>query len=155
MTAPSRDCSRVPLIAGRLILCACLMGAASVALLRGWLPCPFAALFGVPCPGCGLTRGTLRLLRGDLSGAMSEHPLVPLLLPVLAVVGGSEIAGHVWRAPLAWVPRARGSAGLVLSTALLALLVLVWVLRFCGGFGGPALIGGVESPDPRRAVVTP
>ena len=31
--------------------------------------CPFKVLTGLPCPGCGLTRGTVALLHGDTAGA--------------------------------------------------------------------------------------
>src|SRR4051812_14423957 len=44
--------------------------------------CPFALLTGQPCPGCGLTRATLALLRGDLGDAVRFHPLSVLLSPI-------------------------------------------------------------------------
>ncbi len=45
--------------------------------------CPVALVFGVPCPGCGLTRAVLLLFRGDFAGAFSMHPLV-YTLPIIA-----------------------------------------------------------------------
>ena len=45
--------------------------------------CPINLVFGVPCPGCGLTRAVLLLFRGDFFGAFSMHPLV-FALPVIA-----------------------------------------------------------------------
>ena len=44
--------------------------------------CPINLLFGVPCPGCGLTRACLCLFRGDVYGAIAMHPLV-FTLPVI------------------------------------------------------------------------
>lgn len=44
--------------------------------------CLFRLLFGFPCPGCGMTRAWLRVLRGDLAGAFALHGMfwsVPLL----------------------------------------------------------------------------
>lgn len=41
--------------------------------------CPFQATTGLPCPGCGLTRGTSALLRGDLQQALAFHPFSPLV----------------------------------------------------------------------------
>src|SRR4051812_16948199 len=41
--------------------------------------CPFAILTRHPCPGCGLTRGTLALLHGHLGEALRFHPLVPVV----------------------------------------------------------------------------
>jgi hypothetical protein len=58
--------------------------------------CPSAVLFGVACPLCGLTRGTARLLRGDLDGSWFFHPMAGLVLLVLA---------GAW---LAWMGRAAG-----------------------------------------------
>ena len=45
--------------------------------------CPFRAATGVPCPGCGLTRATLELLRGDLSGSLQTHAFAPIFLGAL------------------------------------------------------------------------
>ena len=44
--------------------------------------CPMQYLLGLPCPLCGMTRALLSLLRGDLPGSFSAHPL---LLPALAL----------------------------------------------------------------------
>lgn len=40
--------------------------------------CPFDFLFGISCPGCGMTRSLIRLLHFDFSGAFYYHPLFPL-----------------------------------------------------------------------------
>lgn len=57
-------------------------------LTRLWLPCPFHLLTGLDCPGCGVTRMCLALLRLDLSAAWSANPgmlvLAPLLLGLLS-----------------------------------------------------------------------
>ena len=57
-------------------------------LTRLWLPCPFHLLTGLDCPGCGVTRMCLALLRLDLSAAWSANPgmlvLSPLLLGLLS-----------------------------------------------------------------------
>ena len=37
--------------------------------------CMVKYLFGVPCPGCGLTRAWLAVFRGDFSAAFAWHPL--------------------------------------------------------------------------------
>jgi hypothetical protein len=40
-----------------------------------WLPelCGSRALFGVECPGCGLTRSFIALAHGDLAGSFAYH----------------------------------------------------------------------------------
>ena len=57
-------------------------------LTQLWLPCPFHLLTGLDCPGCGVTRMCLALLRLDLSAAWSSNPgllvLSPLLLGLLS-----------------------------------------------------------------------
>lgn len=48
------------------------------------LPCVFKAAFGIECPGCGIQRSALLLLRGDLLGSLLMYPaLIPLVLMVL------------------------------------------------------------------------
>lgn len=48
-----------------------------------FLLCPFRALTGFTCPGCGSTRCLHRLLHGDLVGAFEFNPLLILSLPFL------------------------------------------------------------------------
>ncbi|MBL9117122.1 MAG: DUF2752 domain-containing protein [Verrucomicrobiaceae bacterium] len=48
--------------------------------------CPYRTATGIPCPGCGLTRGTISLFRGDWTAAWSYHPFSWLVLPGLAVI---------------------------------------------------------------------
>ena len=65
------------------------LGAAYTALIlvvgRG-LYCPFWKLTGLLCPGCGVTRMCLALLRLDLAGAWRANAALLLALPVLAVL---------------------------------------------------------------------
>lgn len=37
------------------------------------VPCIFKAVFGIPCPGCGMTRAFLAALRLDLAAAFGYH----------------------------------------------------------------------------------
>jgi hypothetical protein len=49
--------------------------------------CLFHRLTGLDCPGCGMTRAFVCLLRGDLHGAWQMHPFsIPLLLISIAAV---------------------------------------------------------------------
>ena len=47
------------------------------------LPCPMQHFLHFPCPGCGMTRAWLSLLRGDVAEAFRFHTMfwsVPLLI---------------------------------------------------------------------------
>ena len=102
------------------------------------LPCPFASVVSVPCPGCGLTRAAWRLLQGDWSGALALHPLSPALVPGV----GALVALHVSRyvtgaAPERSVTSVRIARwGDVLTVLLLGAVLGVWIARFFGAFGG-------------------
>lgn len=47
--------------------------------------CPLRFFFGICCPGCGMSRALLSLLRLDFALAIELHPLV-LLLPVAVII---------------------------------------------------------------------
>src|SRR6185369_16979802 len=55
----------------------------ALAIVFGIPVCPFALVTRHPCPGCGLTRATLALLRGDLTDALHFHPLAPVVAPLV------------------------------------------------------------------------
>lgn len=46
-------------------------------------PCPFLALTGWFCPGCGSTRALHALLHGDLVQALAMNPLLVIAMPLL------------------------------------------------------------------------
>lgn len=51
--------------------------------------CPFRALTGLPCPGCGLTRSWVYLMHGDLGSSLASNwfgPVLILAVFALAVV---------------------------------------------------------------------
>ena len=47
--------------------------------------CPSEILFGLPCPGCGLMRAALLLVRGDLTGSLRMNPML-LFIPVYFIL---------------------------------------------------------------------
>ena len=50
----------------------------------GFFPvCPFRALTGFTCPGCGSTRGLHQLVHGHFAAAFMLNPLMVLSLPFL------------------------------------------------------------------------
>lgn len=45
--------------------------------------CIFRLFTGIPCPGCGLTRAGIALLKGDWRTSLEYHPLLGMVLLVL------------------------------------------------------------------------
>ena len=70
------------LLRGVLILAALGVGYALFCFHFGYgVPCLFNLLTGLKCPGCGVTRMCLCLLRLDIGGAWEANPVLLLLLP--------------------------------------------------------------------------
>ena len=56
--------------------------------ISGWgIPCPIRLITGAYCPGCGISRMCMALLRLDFSAAFRANALLMLLLPPAAVLG--------------------------------------------------------------------
>jgi hypothetical protein len=60
----------------------------SVSVAGHQLPvlCPSRLLFGVNCPGCGMTRSVLLTLGGDLRGALGVNPAGPFFVAALLLL---------------------------------------------------------------------
>ena len=43
-----------------------------------YIPCPFKEITGFYCPGCGITRMLLSILKLDFYGAFRYNPLLPI-----------------------------------------------------------------------------
>ena len=86
MTSEAKHRLRRLLLQAGLILGIGLAYAVFVGLTGFSIPCPFHALTGLLCPGCGVTRMCLALLTLDLSAAWAANPVLLLLLPVLAAL---------------------------------------------------------------------
>jgi hypothetical protein len=98
--------------------------------------CFMANALHVPCPGCGMTRATLALLRGDLALALALHPLSPVIAPVTIGLFVTQALSYVRTGePFGTrrVPRTLER----LAAFLVMLLFGVWLARFFGCFGGP------------------
>ncbi len=62
--------------------------------------CAFHAATGLPCPGCGLTRGLSALSQGDLSTALAMHPFVYALWPTFALLAVLAVLPRRLREPI-------------------------------------------------------
>lgn len=51
-------------------------------LLVSFYKCPYDYIFGISCPGCGMTRAFIALFHLDIVGAFHFHPLFPIVILV-------------------------------------------------------------------------
>jgi hypothetical protein len=86
--------------------------------------CPFRALTGLLCPGCGTTRALHQLMHGELAAAIR---LNPMLLVVVPIFGYSAISGFNLVARGVPLPRPRIPA--IWIWALLTGIMGFWLLR--------------------------
>lgn len=104
MTTTARQLGRAgdaPGAAGALLLAA-LVGARSLAsattervYVLGYeahWACLFRQLFALPCPGCGLTRGTLLALDGRIGEALALNPAAPLFVLGVTLLAAALLA---------------------------------------------------------------
>lgn len=57
----------------------------AVCFVTGYsLPCPFHAVTGLYCPGCGVTTMALSLAQGDIRAAFAANPALFAAVPVIA-----------------------------------------------------------------------
>lgn len=91
-----------------------------------WLPCPFRALTGLECPGCGVTRMCLALLRLDFAGAWAANPGLLLLAPLILALVGWQLADYVRTGS-----RRPKAPQCILGWVLVVLVVGYGILRNC------------------------
>lgn len=58
----------------RIVLLLCVTAVLSLWAAMRW-PCVIRSITGLPCPGCGLSRAWLAMLRLDLLSAFRYHPM--------------------------------------------------------------------------------
>ena len=54
-----------------------------VSLTNIGIPCPVRLITGFQCPGCGISRMLMSLVRLDLAAAFQYNPVVLLTLPII------------------------------------------------------------------------
>lgn len=88
------------------------------------LPCPFYALTGYLCPGCGVTRMALSLGRLEFVHAFQANPILFCSLPFLAA---GYFVGLLW--PRTWSRFRESGRFRFLMGGYLAVLLLFGVIR--------------------------
>ena len=83
--------------------------------------CLAKAIFGVPCPVCGMTRAFLSLLKLDFAAAISYNPAF-WTFPLICISG-----------ILAATDKKRTKLWLILFSAFIATLLIFWAVRLALG----------------------
>jgi hypothetical protein len=99
----------------------------SLAGLPGW-SCPILAATGIPCPGCGLTRASMQLMRGDFVGSIRTHAFAPIFLFAMFVMVITLVLPEPRRIKLiAKITRLETRSGI--TAWVLFFLMLYWTMR--------------------------
>lgn len=121
-----------PLVDNRLLcwgitLASIIQTSLTALALPAWQS-PLHRLFGIPDPGCGLTRAIVALLRGDWQTSLMFHAFAPLFLIALVVIALGATLPVFWQKrlvePIALIERRTG-----LTAILLVALVIYWLGR--------------------------
>jgi hypothetical protein len=95
--------------------------------LPSW-ECPFFRLTAMPCPGCGLTRACLLLLRGEVRASIKFHAFAPIFIVLIAMVIAATLLPRAVTEPLIHkaelLERQTG-----LTIIILGGLILYWLAR--------------------------
>lgn len=90
--------------------------------------CVSKRLFGVRCPGCGLTRSVVASSRGQLNRAMHHHPAGPIVF-LWAVVQIPYRIGNLWRLRNKVTPWQLPGAG-VTASLIVTICIVQWIVRW-------------------------
>jgi len=95
--------------------------------LPSW-QCPFFRLTGIPCPGCGLSRASILLLRGDVAESFRFHAFAPIFLfAIFALFLSVLLPKSIVQPAIARAELAERKTGL--TVLILAGLILYWLAR--------------------------
>lgn len=95
--------------------------------LPGWR-CPILAATGIPCPGCGLTRASMQLIRGDFAGSFHTHAFAPVFLFAMLLMIVALVLPEAQRTNLiAKISRQEARYGI--TAWVLFFLMLYWAFR--------------------------
>jgi hypothetical protein len=119
----------------------CVLAAACLLRVEGtekvWVPvverplpglCTYQRLFGIGCPGCGLTRCFISMAHGHLGAAWRFNP-AGLLLFAVVVVQLPYRAWQLWRIRRGLAEIRLGQGSHLLFWSCFAALISQWVVR--------------------------
>ena len=93
-----------------------------------FIPCASKSIFGIRCPGCGMTRSCVSLVQGKFADALHYHPFSWLIVGLaIAYSFFPNASATQWSK----IPK-YGQYGII---ALLLVLVFgLWIVRLVGDF---------------------
>ena len=91
-------------------------------------PCPFLAITGWYCPGCGALRAVHALAHGDLMTALARNPFVVVALGCVVVAWVLLLGRTVRGRPVRWLAPPWALYG------VLGAILVFWVLRNVPGW---------------------
>lgn len=114
----------VPVVASAVLAAATAYTALADPYRAGFFPsCPYVALTGHWCPGCGGLRAVHELAHGDVAAALGMNPVVVLLIiPAILL-----LLAAWWRA--GWKGASAPRVPTWLAIAIPAFLMVFWVAR--------------------------
>jgi len=102
--------------------------------------CPWYALTGTYCVGCGTLRALHALLHGDLAGFLHDNPALVFVIPYVALTWASWLRRSVTGRPRTWLAPAW-----VIWTVM-GLILAYWVVRNVPALAPWLAPGGVVAP---------
>lgn len=115
-------------IVGTVLLSAAGLQLGTFVLDMPTWPCPLLHVTGVPCPGCGLTRAIVALLKGDWQTSLTLHAYAPIFVLAIFLIACATLLPLK---PRKWfisqfelVERRTG-----ITAMLLIGLVVYWLIR--------------------------
>jgi len=95
--------------------------------LPGW-DCPIFRVTGIPCPGCGLTRAVILLLKGDVQASLHFHAFAPILvLTALALILTLLLPRSITQPAISRVEMLEQKTGF--TVIIIVGLILYWLAR--------------------------
>lgn len=121
-----------PLVASRglagLMLAAAAVQAGLTFSGYGLWSCPVQSTLGLPCPGCGISRGLVSLITGHWQAAVHLHSFSPFVLAALIITGVCSLlperSHHRAVNIIAGVEKSTG-----ISFMIIIGMLAVWVFR--------------------------
>ncbi|MEM9774585.1 MAG: DUF2752 domain-containing protein [Chloroflexota bacterium] len=95
--------------------------------MNGWI-CPFRHYLSCPCPGCGLTRASVAMVKGDFKEMLAYHALAPFFLVGLILIAlGAILPSGLRERLILFVERIEVKTGL--GIIFCGVLIAYWLIR--------------------------